>query len=157
MSLWKRVRGTLETLFQIGLSGPNLKNNAGAIEARNSADSAFTVVRVADAVGSNDALNRTAHKTIDSLVHGVAETSYWEYIRNGDNRVSDIIVWTDITKTTKIRETNITYTVGRVSQVVRKQYDATGTLIQTVTSVITRSAGRVAEKTDTETLRRYYG
>lgn len=51
MSLWTKVRGTAESLFQLGLSGPQLKKNTGppvAVEHRDSADSGFVVSRGAD-------------------------------------------------------------------------------------------------------------
>jgi hypothetical protein len=54
MSLYSKIRGTIESLFQLGLSGPQLKNNSGAIELRNSTDAAFVVGRGADPVGPND-------------------------------------------------------------------------------------------------------
>jgi hypothetical protein len=57
MSFWGKIRGTAEAAFQIGLGGPQWKRNVVAIEARNAADSAFAVVRVANASASNDALN----------------------------------------------------------------------------------------------------
>jgi hypothetical protein len=54
VSLWSKVRGTVETLFQLGLGGPQLKNNAGAIELRNAADSAFVIARGLDPAGATD-------------------------------------------------------------------------------------------------------
>lgn len=54
MSLWSKIRGTIEALFQLGLGGPNLKNNGGAVEARNAGDSAFAIARGATPVASND-------------------------------------------------------------------------------------------------------
>jgi hypothetical protein len=54
VSVWNKVRGTIETIFQIGLGGPQLKNNAGAIEARNSADTGYAVARGASPVGDQD-------------------------------------------------------------------------------------------------------
>jgi hypothetical protein len=54
MSLYRKIRGTIETIFQLGLGGPQLKNNAGAIEARNSADAAFAIMRGATAVAASD-------------------------------------------------------------------------------------------------------
>jgi hypothetical protein len=64
MSLWSKIRGTIETAFQLGLGGPNLKNNAGAIEARNAGDSAFAVVRGALPVGDNDLVTKTYADTL---------------------------------------------------------------------------------------------
>lgn len=54
MSLYTKVRGTIESIFQIGLSGPQIKDNAGVIEAKNAADSGFVIVRGAAPVGEND-------------------------------------------------------------------------------------------------------
>lgn len=54
MSLFSKIRGTIETLFQLGLGGPNLKNNLGAVEVRNAADTTFAITRGADPVGPND-------------------------------------------------------------------------------------------------------
>ena len=56
MSFWSKIRGTFETLFQIGKGGPQLKNNAGVVEHRNAADAAFAIARGADPVGNNDFL-----------------------------------------------------------------------------------------------------
>ena len=54
MSVWTKIRGTIESVFQLGLGGPQWKANGGAIEARDSGDAAFAVVRGAAAVASND-------------------------------------------------------------------------------------------------------
>lgn len=54
MSFFSKIRGTFETLFQLGKAGPQLKNNAGVIEARNSADAAFVIARALDPVANND-------------------------------------------------------------------------------------------------------
>lgn len=66
MSLFSKFRGTIETIFQIGLGGPNIKNNAGVIEARNAGDSAFAVVRGATPVGDNDLVNKQYADTLAS-------------------------------------------------------------------------------------------
>jgi len=57
MSFYEKIRGTIETIFQIGLGGPQLKANGGTIEARNATDTAFAIERVANAVAPNDAVN----------------------------------------------------------------------------------------------------
>jgi hypothetical protein len=54
MGFFQKLRGTFETIFQIGKGGPNLKNNSGAIEARNNADNAFAILRALDPVAAND-------------------------------------------------------------------------------------------------------
>jgi hypothetical protein len=64
MSLWSKVRGTIETIFSLGLGGPQLKNNAGVIEHRNAGDSAFAVTRAAGPVGDNDLATKLYVDTI---------------------------------------------------------------------------------------------
>lgn len=41
------ILGTLAQRFQIGLKGPAIKNNAGAVEVRNAADDAYAEIRAA--------------------------------------------------------------------------------------------------------------
>jgi hypothetical protein len=55
MSLYQRLAGIVGSFFQIGgPNGPGLNNNAGAVEARNAANSAMAVVRGATPVGPTD-------------------------------------------------------------------------------------------------------
>lgn len=54
MSIQQKIRGTIETVLRFGLGGPQVKNNAGALEARNSADSDFAIMRGQTAVSGND-------------------------------------------------------------------------------------------------------
>lgn len=54
----ERLRGTASAIFQIGSTGPNLKNNAGAVEVRNHADTDFSVLRLAQPAGDNDGTDR---------------------------------------------------------------------------------------------------
>ncbi len=84
------------------------------------------------------------HEAIDSLVHSLAEDFHEEIVRTA-GKVSRVTHWTDGTKTTKIRETRITRSGGKVSSVVNEQYDGAGTLIvgQTLTETINRSGGKV--------------
>ena len=51
---FEKIRGTSSNLFQMGLLGPNIKQNAGVIEFRNAGDSAYAVVRTATPVNGND-------------------------------------------------------------------------------------------------------
>lgn len=83
------------------------------------------------------------HKLIDQLVHNIAETNFQEIIRTS-GQVTDIIHWTNSSKTQKIRETNLTRTSGQISQIVVKQYDGTGTLVETITGAVTRASGQIA-------------
>lgn len=51
---YKKVKGTTETSFQVGKSGPIVKNSSGVVELRNSADNAYAVTRGATPVATND-------------------------------------------------------------------------------------------------------
>lgn len=85
------------------------------------------------------------HEDLDTLVHEIAETCYMELTRSS-GKVVNITYWTDSGKTTKVRETVITRSAGKVSQVVETQFDAAGTAItgQTITLDITRTGGKIA-------------
>lgn len=67
MSFLSKIRGTIESLFQLGLGGPQLKANGAAIEARNAADAAFAVVRVATPVANEDAATKLY---VDGMIAG---------------------------------------------------------------------------------------
>jgi hypothetical protein len=54
MSFFSKIRGTFETLFQIGKGGPQVKNNGGNLDVRNPTDTGYVIVRGADPVGNND-------------------------------------------------------------------------------------------------------
>ena len=58
LPLYKKIRGTIETLFQLGLNGPNLKNNSDVIECRNSDDTGFAQLRVAAPSNDNDVVTK---------------------------------------------------------------------------------------------------
>lgn len=88
-------------------------------------------------------LSEGQHAALDQLQHWIAEDSFLEVIRSGDN-VTDVIYWTDSGKTTKIRETSVTRSSGKVATIVVRQYDGTGTLSETLTGTVTRSSGKVS-------------
>lgn len=97
-------------------------------------------VNVTSSGGSG--ITESQHRNLDQLVHLIAENSYLEIVKTG-GKVSDIIIWSDNTKVLKIRETNITRTAGKVSQIVIKQYDETGVLAETLTQTLNRTSGSV--------------
>lgn len=72
MSILSKLRGTIENLFQIGKGGPNIKNNSGAIEFRNSADNAFAITRGATPISSDDL---TPKLYVDSISASSVSTS----------------------------------------------------------------------------------
>ena len=70
MSLWSKIRGTIETAFQLGLKGPQWKNNAGIIESRDAADAAFVIVRGATPVNANDLVTKAYADSGSVIVDG---------------------------------------------------------------------------------------
>lgn len=60
MAVFENIKGTLETFFRIGRSGPGAKNNSNVLEIRNNADSAFAVLRAANVQASGTTLNDVA-------------------------------------------------------------------------------------------------
>lgn len=120
--------------------------NAGALKAQDS-------VGVFD-LRSGSGLSEAGHEVLDTLVHRIAENAFVQVVRNAQNRVTDIITWTNSGMTVKIRETNITRAANKVSSTVEKQYDGAGVIItgQTLTSTLARdAAGRVTDFTLVET------
>lgn len=94
--------------------------------------------------GGGGALTPENHRPLDQLVHNVAESCYSEYVYSG-NKIQDIIIWTNSGKTTKIRETNFTFTGSKVATETIKQYDGSGAIIsgETMTGTYTYSGSQL--------------
>jgi len=103
-----------------------------APESMSIEDAAFTEI----ANGTLDAYVSTVvldgyikaedHKTLDQLVHNVAEDSFDEFIYTNFHRVSSIITWENQTKIKKIKERQISYAGIKVSEIITIQYDPEG-------------------------------
>ena len=92
--------------------------------------------------GVGGGISEAQHEALDTLNHNIVETSYEEYVYTG-NRVDDIIIWTNNTKTTKIREINFTYSGSLVTTIVTKQYDGGGTLVDTITETLNYTGNKL--------------
>lgn len=101
--------------------------------------------------GGSGGISEAQHETLDTIVHDIAETSYDEVTYSG-RRLTSTVTWDSAAKTTKIREVLLTYTGNRVTQVVTNQYDASGTLKNTLTEVFNYVGGsrRVSSITRTK-------
>lgn len=76
MGYFAKLAGIIGNFFQLGgPAGPALKNNSGAIEARNAGDTVFAVVRGATPVGNNDL---TTKAYVDVLNKPVVATAQWD-------------------------------------------------------------------------------
>ena len=93
----------------------------------------------------DDRLSELDHEKLDTLTHDLAEDNYTEYTRTS-GRVVGIVSWTDSGKTVKIRSEDLTYTSGRVTRIVERQFDQLGALAATKTTDITRSGGVVSSE-----------
>lgn len=109
---------------------------------------------VGDGVVANDSGGGLAeinisHRDQDQLVHKIAETSFEEITYNSTNRVTNVTVWTDAGKTTKVREQQFTYNNNLLSQAVTIQYDEGGSAVETLTETFSYNANRVTDITRT--------
>jgi hypothetical protein len=127
------VGGTAETFYppadeKIGIQDPGgAYTHSGTYETLDD--------HIQDGTAHSSAgggITEAQHEDLDTLVHNLSEDMYEEFIYTGA-RVDDIIVWTDSGKTTKVRETNFTYSANKVSTEVIKQYDSGGSLKKTLT------------------------
>jgi len=78
MGLFKNLRGTLESFFNIGgPTGPALKDNAGVMQVRNFDDTAFARLQVAVPVADNDAVTKKYADTLEKplIVAAQVDTS----------------------------------------------------------------------------------
>lgn len=57
MSVLSKLAGTFQTAFQLGKAGPKIKGNAGVVEAKNAADSAYADFKAAQVQGTTALLN----------------------------------------------------------------------------------------------------
>jgi hypothetical protein len=116
----------------------NASGNVGMWQKTGAGDSDWTKLDI-----SSGTLTPATHKILDQLVHGISEDSYEEWVYTG-SIVDSIIIWVDNTKAVKIREFLYTYSAGKVSVEVIKQYDDVGVLVETQTNTYTYSGNFVS-------------
>ena len=95
--------------------------------------------------GTNTVTISGAHEDLDTLVHNLSEDTYTAIVRGGPGgKVSEVNTFTSLGGT-EIRTTAITRNVqGRVIEVIENQHNVIGTIIQTLTTTINRTAGKVS-------------
>jgi len=93
-------------------------------------------------------LSLSGHRLFDELTHDLDEDYYMELSYTG-SRVSNITVWTDISKTTKIREYQFSYAGSRLSQLVEIQYNGVGSEVERLTHQLTYQGVRLVSETVT--------
>lgn len=87
---------------------------------------------------SGSGIDLPTHENIDSLVHGISEDTYSEIIRNANNEVIEVNLYQSFGGPL-VRKTEITRDLtGTVTSTVERQYDSSGTLIQSLTTTLVR-------------------
>ena len=98
--------------------------------------------------GGAGGITASSHRVLDQLVHDISEDSYEEFTYSA-GKITNVTVWTDSGKTVKIREQSITYAGNKVSTIVSKQYDGSGTIIvgETETETFAYSGNEISDVT----------
>lgn len=100
---------------------------------------------------ASGALTLEDHETIDSLVHNLSEESHTDINRNAQQQVTNVSTLTTVTGINVRGIDIIRNSQGQVIETVENHYDSSGTLIQTLTTTITRdSSGKVIDIDTTE-------
>lgn len=88
------------------------------------------------------------HDNLDTLAHGLTENAITEIVRNIPGQVTDVNVRTVPVTGTLIRSTSVTRDPNnQVITVVERQHDASGAVVQTLTSTVNRTSGKVTSVT----------
>lgn len=96
---------------------------------------------------SNIALAPGEHRLVDELTHDLDESYYLVNTYDVSHRLVTTTVWTDSGMTLKVREYSYVYVLGKLDQAVSKQYDGSGTLLETLTETYVWSGAEVANIT----------
>lgn len=125
MGFFAKILGVLGPLFYIdGPGGAAIKHVAGVLEARDAADSAYAVFRVAEPTLANDALPN-GDFLLDNEPASLHNT-YSNTILSGNVTQE---VWVRTVGATNIKVIDYTYTGARVTTEVRRVYALDGTTI----------------------------
>lgn len=97
---------------------------------------------------TGDFLTPGAHEVIDSLVHTLSESSTGEITKNVQGAVVSIDYRTTPVVGTLIRSTVVNRNSNnQVASVVERQHDASGAIIQTLTTTLNRTDGKITTVT----------
>ena len=86
------------------------------------------VVTGKGAVAAGGGITAAEHEVLDTLVHGISEDTFDEVIRDSVTcKLIRVIQWADATKTTKVREYEVSARGNRfINKLTTIQYDAAG-------------------------------
>lgn len=89
-------------------------------------------------------VNKSNHQTFDQLVHPIVEDSYQEVVYNQNNRPINVTIYSDSSKTLKIREEIITYAnCNKVATLTVVQYNAVGVEVERLVESYTYSGNKI--------------
>jgi hypothetical protein len=84
-------------------------------------------------------LNELSHLEQPTLAHGLLRGSFKETTRNPDGTLQKLTIWASEAKLLKVRETTFTRAGnGSIATVTKVQYDATGAVVETLFTSLTR-------------------
>jgi len=113
--------------------------NAGVLRVLDAADAPayennieIPVIGFLPTGGGGGGITESEHEDLDTLTHELVEDSVTDFVYSG-SRVTGTTVWTNVGRTTKIRETAFTYTGARLTQSVTTQYNGAGASLYTLT------------------------
>jgi len=90
-------------------------------------------------------LTVSEHQQLDTLIHGISESSYFES-QKVDDQTKYIRTYVDNTKSKLIREEEIVRDQsGNVGQIIIRQYDGDGNLVESEIQTLNRSAEGTVE------------
>lgn len=131
---------TISDLILVDPEVPGDPTSEGQVRKSGNDIVAFIDGSVKSLTASSSGITESEHENLDTIVHDIAETSYDEVTYSG-RRLMSTVTWDSASKITKVREVLLTYTGNRVTQVVTKQYDASGTLKNTLTETFSYIGG----------------
>ena len=149
--VFKKVRGTTSSEWIMGPGDIDVASE----EAAGIRTSAIGTLEKKESGGvwepfTGGGITPAQHEDLDTLVHDLAEDCYTEYTYSG-NRITAIGIYTDVTKTLKIRDFAYTYSGNRIQTEAVRQYDGSETLLKTMTYTYSYSGGNIASVSGVET------
>jgi hypothetical protein len=139
MSFFAKILGVIGPLFYIGgPDGAAIKHVSGVLEARDAADSAYAVLRVAEPTLANDALPNG-----DFLLNNEPDSLNNTYSNTTSGGKVTQEVWIRTAGATNIKVIAYTYTGPKVTTEVRKVYALDGTTIIAQTTMTYSYTGSV--------------
>jgi len=115
-------------------------SNEGQVRKHNNDLVVYIGGSVKSLTASSSGISEPDHEALDTLVHDINESSYDEITRSG-RRVTKVTTWSDSSKVLKIREVDLSYTGSRLAQSITYQYDASGSVSQTLTETFSYIGG----------------